>query len=214
MCNRYFSPPREQIGYFGQLAPPTNYAAGDVFPRGQGAFIRCAAGRTEFVVGQWGLIPGFAKEAKLSYSTNNARIEGVATAASFKQPWAKGQRCLIPAAVFWEPCWESGKNVWWSFRRNDGAPWGLAGLWNAWIDKATGELVESYTMLTQNADAHPLMRRMHKPDPTLSPDEQDKRSVVAIERDDFEQWLAGSVEEARQLIRLTPAEVFDAVPAG
>jgi hypothetical protein len=40
MCNRYFSPPREQIGFFGSLVPPTNYAAGDVFPRGQGAFIQ------------------------------------------------------------------------------------------------------------------------------------------------------------------------------
>jgi putative SOS response-associated peptidase YedK len=141
MCNRYFSPPREQIGFFGPLVPPTNYAAADVFPRGQGAFIRSAAGRTEFVVGQWALIPGFANEAKLSYSTNNARVEGVATAASYKQAWAKGRRCLIPAAVFWEPCWESGKSVWWSFRRGDGAPWGLAGLWNTWIDKATGEVV-------------------------------------------------------------------------
>jgi putative SOS response-associated peptidase YedK len=36
---------------------------------------------------------------------------------------------------------------------------------------------------------------------------------VAIERDDFEQWLAGSVEEARQLIRLTPPEAFNAGPA-
>jgi putative SOS response-associated peptidase YedK len=25
--------------------------------------------------------------------------------------------------------------------------------------------LESYTMLTINADGHPLMRRMHKPDP-------------------------------------------------
>lgn len=25
----------------------------------------------------------------------------------------------------------------------DGNPWGLAGLWNTWIDKATGELIES-----------------------------------------------------------------------
>ena len=77
---------------------------------------------------------------------------------------------------FDEPNWETGKNVWWRFRRADGAPWGLAGLWNTWTDKATGEIVESYTMLTLNADAHPLMSRMHKPDPKLGPDQQDKRS--------------------------------------
>lgn len=36
-------------------------------------------------------------------------------------------------------------------------------------------------MLTINADSHPLMRRMHKPDPKLPADQQDKRSVVPIE---------------------------------
>lgn len=37
-------------------------------------------------------------------------------------------------------------------------------------------------MLTVNADDHPIMSRMHKPDPKLPPDQQDKRSVVAIEQ--------------------------------
>lgn len=94
--------------------------------------------------------------------------------------------------------------MWWRFARADGAPWGLACLWNSWTDKATGEIVESYTMLTINADAHPLMRRMHKPDPKLGADAQDKRGVVAIERDDVEQWLHGTTDEAVALVRLTP----------
>jgi hypothetical protein len=38
-------------------------------------------------------------------------------------------------------------------------------------DKATGEVHNSYTLLTINADSHPLMTRMHKPDPKL-PNEQ------------------------------------------
>ncbi len=54
--------------------------------------------------------------------------------------------------------------MWWPFRRADGDPWGLACLWNTWTDKASGEIVESYAMLTLNADAHPIMRRMHKPE--------------------------------------------------
>ena len=60
--------------------------------------------------------------------------------------------------------------------------------------------------------SHPLMRRMHKPDPKLGPDAQDKRSVVAIEFEDVDQWLHGTVDEARALVRLTPVEVFDAAP--
>jgi putative SOS response-associated peptidase YedK len=84
----------------------------------------------------------------------------------------------------------------------------LAGLWNTWTDKATGEIVESYTMLTINADHHPLMSRMHKPDPKLPPDQQDKRSVVPIEFADVEQWLCGSNEAAASLVRVPPVEVF------
>ena len=115
---------------------------------------------------------------------------------------------------FDEPNWETGKNIWWRFRRADGAPWALAGLWNTWTDKATGEMVESYTMLTLNADEHPLMSRMHKPDPKLGPDAQDKRSVVPIELEDVDSWLHGTPQQAQALIKLSPAEAFDAGPVG
>ena len=142
----------------------------------------------------------------------NARFEEITTKASFKSSWSYGKRCIIPAVSFDEPNWESGKNVWWRFRRADGAPWGLAGLWNTWTDKTTGEVVESYTMLTLNADIHPLMNRMHRPDPKLGPDRQDKRSVVPIELEDVDAWLNGSPEAAAALVRLAPAQVFDAGP--
>jgi putative SOS response-associated peptidase YedK len=68
------------------------------------------------------------KAAKLAYSTNNARSEELADKATYKHPWNRGQRCIIPAQSFDEPNWESGKNEWWTFRRTDGAPLGLAGL--------------------------------------------------------------------------------------
>lgn len=214
MCNRYFQPPRERINFFRILDVPKDYRGMDVFPRGTGSFLRKlpSGDGMELVPGQWGLVPHFAKSRTLTFSTNNARIESVTTAASYKAPWGRSQRCIIPVDVFWEPCWESGKNEWWRFQRADGNPWGLAGLWNRWVDRDSGEMVESYTMLTQNADHHPLMRRMHKPDPKLAPDQQDKRSVVALEPDDFEQWLHGSIDEATALIRLPPTESFDAAP--
>ncbi len=67
-------------------------------------------------------------------------------------------------------------------------------------------------MLTINADNHPLMSRMHKPDPKLAANQQDKRSVVAIELADVDAWLSGSVDEARKLIRVPSVDVFDASP--
>lgn len=141
-----------------------------MFPRGRGVFVRAGAAEgRELVAGPWGLIPWFSRTAQPRYTTNNARAEELAQKASFRQPWARGQRCIIPARSFDEPCWESGRNVWWRFRRHDGQPWALAGLWNRWADPASGEVLESYTMLTPNADQHPLMRRMHRPDPGARP---------------------------------------------
>lgn len=76
-----------------------------------------------------------------------------------------------------------------------------AGLWNTRIDKATGGVHESYTMLTINADAHPLMSRRHKPDPKLVPDQQGKRSVISIEADDVDRWLLGAADQVTDLLR-------------
>jgi putative SOS response-associated peptidase YedK len=214
MCNRYIPPGEGDIERFWEIGRRNPFRWPEVvFPRAPGPFIRAAEDDRELVVGLWGLIPWFAKTAKLTYSTNNARFEEIAGKASFKQSWLHGKRCIIPAQSFDEPCWETGKNVWWRFRRADGVPWGLAGLWNTWTDNATGEIVESYTMLTINADDHPLMSRMHKPDPKLPPDQQDKRSVVPIELANVEQWLRGSTEEAASLVRVPPVDAFNAGPA-
>ncbi|MES2888685.1 MAG: SOS response-associated peptidase family protein [Pseudomonadota bacterium] len=219
MCNLYGSTREANVRRHWR---PTNVLAlewpgGIVAPRKPGPFIRRArddaAYSRELVVGRWGLIPWFSKTADIKYSTNNARSEELASKASFKDPWARGQRCIIPADWFNEPNWESGKNEWWRFKRVDGDPWGLAGLWNTWTDRATGEVHESYTMLTINADSHPLMRRMHKPDPKLGPDDQDKRSVISIEQGDVDQWLTGTVQEAEQLLHLPAVELIDAGPA-
>lgn len=67
-------------------------------------------------------------------------------------------------------------------------------------------------MLTINADAHPLMRRMHKPDPKFGPDEQDKRSVIPIEIEDADPWLHGTLADASRLLKLAPADLFEAAP--
>ncbi|MDQ2777967.1 MAG: SOS response-associated peptidase [Pseudomonadota bacterium] len=216
MCNRYVSPDAGDMERYWNVGARQPWRTTEIFPRAQGPFIRAAReaeAARELVVGQWGLVPWFAKSAKLSYSTNNARFEAIANKASYKQSWAQGRRCIIPALTFDEPNWESGRNVWWRFRRADGESWGLAGLWNTWVDKDTGEVVESYTMLTLNADAHSLMRRMHKPDPKLGPGAQDKRSVVAIERAEVDTWLFGTVAEAAALVRWTETDAFDAGPA-
>lgn len=218
MCNRYIAPSAADLERSFRVGPgnPPPWKP-HVFPRAQAPFIRRdrddSGYARELVVGQWGLVPWFAKAAKLPYSTNNARSEELSAKPTYRDAWKRGQRCIIPALTFDEPNWESGRNVWWSFSSADGEPWALAGLWNTWTDKSTGELNESFTMLTINADDHPLMRRMHKPDPKLPPDRQDKRSVIPLEVADWDQWLAGTGDEARSLLRPAAVEIFIAHPS-
>jgi putative SOS response-associated peptidase YedK len=218
MCTRYISPEAgdiERLWHVGGRTPMR--WAREVFPGYQGAFIRAARASVtyerELVVGQWALIPWFAKERKLKYPTCNARSEELSDKASYKHPWARGQRCVIPAESFFEPCWETGKHVPWRFRQAGGDPRGLAGLWNTWTDQETGEVVESYTMLTINADEHPLMRRMHRTDPRRPPDMQDKRSVIPIALEDVDAWLSAPQAQAAALMRSAPEQVFEAAPA-
>jgi len=65
----------------------------------------------------------------------------------------------------------------------------------------------SFTMLTVNADEHPLMKRFHKPG-------DEKRSVVIVPPTSYEDWLnARSTDEARSFLNLYPAEEMAAQAA-
>lgn len=214
MCNIYGpAGPRMITERFGVRVPSEPYKP-SIGPWGRGPFIRVRGGEPECVIGQWALIADGAREAVSSarIMTNNARFESVAEKRTFKGPWLRCQRCLIPADHYQEPNWETGRNVWWRFRRADGSPWALAGLWNDWADPQTGEILPSYTMLTINCDGHPLLARMHKPDPKLPPDRQDKRTVVPLEEEGWQTWLHGGLDEAAALLRVPALERYDAAP--
>ena len=218
MCTRYVSPEAAAIERHWRIGrgQPFRWPRTELFPKYAGPFLRAAGPQAtpciEVTLGQWWLIADGASERVPQAKTCNARWEDLARRWSFKGPWQRGQRCIIPAECFYEPNWESGRHEPWCFRAADGSPWGLAGLWNEWVDQATGESYLSYAMLTQNADQHDLMKRMHKPDPKLPPHAQDKRSVVPIAACDAAAWLFGSLTEATSMIRPAPVEWFDARP--
>lgn len=229
MCNLYHVSAKDDFEvYLRQQAADwtlVEFEARTVGPNQPGVFFRAAGDTVLGQVGQWGLIrPG--QPERIDYlpskvpgkrgrprSTNNARIETVATRPTFKDAWLKGRRCLIPASWYQEPNWETGKNRWWHLKRADGLPWALAGLWSEWTDPKTGEIVPNFTMLTTNCDGHPLLGRLHKPDPDLPPDAQDKRSLAHIEPANWDRWLRGTVEDARALITPQPPEAFDQADA-
>jgi putative SOS response-associated peptidase YedK len=65
-----------------------------------------------------------------------------------------------------------------------------------------------YTMITQNCDDHPLLKLMHKPDPKLPADQQDKRTVVSLEPNQWDLWLNGTPAQAEDLIHVPALELF------
>jgi putative SOS response-associated peptidase YedK len=241
MCNLYTVPSADEFEkYMRQLDSVLDLDEPDwptkpVGPFGVGAFVRPHGAGLKVVIGQWGLIrPGQPERidhiqpkavagkkppAPKARSTNNARIEGIDTKPTFAPAWRNGQRCLIPAAWYAEPNWETGRNIWWHLRRADGQPWMLAGLWSEWVDPQTGEVVPNFTMITCNCDFHPLLGRLHRPerDPktgeVLPADRQDKRSLVHVAPGNWAAWLTGTNDAARALVQPPPAEAFDPADA-
>ena len=220
MCNLYnVSPKGEFQTYMRKHVPDlvaADYSLTTVGPFQSGVFVRAGVDGLAGVVGQWGMIAPRSKGRKpdsRAILTNNARIEGVAERPTYRDAWKAGRRCLIPASWYQEPNWETGKNIWWRLRRADGDPWMLAGIWSEWTDPATGEIVPNFSMITLNCDEHPMLARLHKPDPKLPDDAQDKRAVAHIDPQDWQQWFQGTEEEARALVKAQPCEVFDQADA-
>lgn len=175
--------------HFG-LDLPLNPGRHDLWPGYEGVFIRRhphAGARDEADVGHealnglFGLVPPWSPDIRMTRFTYNARSETVASKPSFRDAWRNAQHCIIPADVIFEPDWRSGQAVPACIAREDGAPMGIAGLWSKW-QSPKGESVYSYTMLTINANHHPLMRLFHKPS-------EDKRMVLVLPPARYGAWL-------------------------
>jgi putative SOS response-associated peptidase YedK len=64
--------------------------------------IRSVNGERVPIMMKWGLIPHWAKNDKLQYSTFNARAEEFTTKPAFRDAWSRGQRCLVVTDGFYE----------------------------------------------------------------------------------------------------------------
>lgn len=138
------------------------------------------------------------------FDTMNARAETAGEKRSFSGAWKKQQFCLIPAQLFYESDYETGKAVRWAIGMADGEPFANAGLWRE--SEGEGGARLSCTMLTLGAGHQPLMKRFHKPG-------SEKRSVVIIKPVDYDDWLgARSMDEARSFVTLPDAEAMRAEP--
>lgn len=143
---------------------------------------------------RFGLIPAWAKDDKISRHTYNARSETVSEKPSYRNAWRLRQFGLVLCDNFYEPNYESGRAVRWKIERADHEPFAIACLWDRWTEPESGQLVVSFSMLTLNADEHPVMNRFHKPG-------DEKRTPVIIAPELHQRWLSATVEEAQELMR-------------
>jgi putative SOS response-associated peptidase YedK len=136
-------------------------------------------GKRELVRMRWGLVPGWwSKPLKeLRLATFNARAETVAIKPFFRGAF-KRTRCLIPVSGYYE--WEDtkdGKQPHY-FTARDGSPaLTIAGLWDEWTNKETGEVLKSCTMII--TEPNNFVAKAH-----------DRMPVLLTEKE-FEAWLSG-----------------------
>ena len=151
------------------------------------------SGRVACGLARFGLIPAWAKYDKISRHTYNARSETASEKPSFRTAWRKRQFCLILADNFYESNYESGKAVRWRIQTQEPNPFGIAGIWDKWTDPTTGEVLISFSMLTVNADEHPVMNQFHKVG-------DEKRTPVIIQTENFDNWLGADIPTATQML--------------
>lgn len=183
----------------------------EVYPQGLAPFIRRAEDGSGYKriaePGQFGLVPYFGKELAFGRRTYNARSETVATLASFKNAWQRGQRCIVPAEAIYEMCHQSGRAVRWQIQQPGAVPMGIAGVYTrhpTLLDRK-GRPLLSFAMLTTNADGHAVFQRMHKPS-------DEKRMVVIVDPAEYDRWLQCSAAEATSFFRqwMGPLDAFAA----
>lgn len=103
MCGRFalYSPPSTLVRRFGTDTIPGMEERYNIAPSQRIAIIRAEDGQRRFAPAYWGLIPFWAKDARIGYSMINARAETVAEKPAFRTAF-KQRRCLIPADGFYE----------------------------------------------------------------------------------------------------------------
>lgn len=195
MCSNYRTVTRDDrlLTFFGvergRDAPST-----DTYPSGLAPCIVRAAPNEKvpehhlaLVDATFRLVPDFVAKAVWARHTYNARSETVDSKRTYKGPWARGQRCIIPAEWIYEPNYESGSYERWRIQQLGARPMGIAGIFETL--EHNGQTWYTMAMLTVNADDHPFMKRFHEPG-------EEKRMVVILEPDDYVAWLSCSVQEA------------------
>lgn len=147
-------------------------------------------GLRELVLMRWGLVPYFAKSLAdfKGISTINAKAETVETRPVWRAPFAK-RRCLVPADGFYE--WQKispKEKKPFAFTLASGGLLAFAGIWDAWKDPATGDWLQSFAIIT--TEANELTATVHD------------RMPVILRPTDYDRWLERGEHAPGELLPL------------
>lgn len=129
----------------------------------------------------WGLIPYWSKDDSIKKNTLNAKIETIHEKPSFKD--VVHNRCLVLSDGFYEWKWldEKGKHKQkYLLTLPDNDAFAFAGLYSTWTNPNTGKVLNTYTILT--TEANELMCEIHN---------TKKRMPVILNHTDERNWLLG-----------------------
>jgi len=131
------------------------------------------------------LIPHWSKNKDMKVLAFNARIETLTEKPFFRDP-INHKRCIIPASGFYE--WQKidDKKQPYYIYRADKQPLAFAGLWDAWSDRETGEVIESCSIVTVPATHQ--MELIHD------------RMPAILEVSQYAEWLDESEIDVRNLL--------------
>ncbi len=129
--------------------------------------------------------------AQLRTKTLNAVGETVFEKPSFRKS-IRTQRCLLPVSGFFEWRDLNNKKYPYFIRATDNDLFSLGCIYDTWVDKTTGEMKSTFSILT--TPANPLMEKIHN---------IKKRMPLIIKPDDEAKWInpALSVDEIKSLIQ-------------
>jgi putative SOS response-associated peptidase YedK len=202
MCGRYtLTVDASVLAELFEIEPLTELEPRyNIAPTQQVVIVRTRFDQTrEWAKMRWGLIPSWAKDAKIGSRLINARAETAADKPSFRSAF-RARRCLVPADGFYEWIKIPGGKQPHHIRFADGGPFAFAGLWERWAPENSSP-VDSCTILTTTPNE--LISDLHNRMPVILPP-----SV-------FDDWLGSgplSPEAAEAILLPHPADGMEAVP--
>jgi putative SOS response-associated peptidase YedK len=144
----------------------------------------------------WGLIPFWIKDEKsakeIRERTVNARSETIFEKPAFNNSAGK-KHCLVIADGLFEWRYYQGKNYPYYIKLKNRDAFAIAGLWDGWNNKAIGDTIYSYTIIT--TEANPLMAKIHN---------KKKRMPAILRKEDESKWISNSIDKEESMALLKP----------